>query len=31
MVRGELVISKDNFKMFDKDFNNERNFGFRCC
>ena len=25
MVRGELVISKENFKMFNQDFNNERN------
>ena len=25
MVRGELVISKENFKMFSQDFNNERN------
>ena len=25
MIRGELVISKENFKMFSKDFNNERN------
>jgi NAD-dependent DNA ligase len=25
MIRGELVISKDSFKMFSQDFNNERN------